>query len=93
MLYEVITLSALAMGFSIVLFEGALSTWSFRRPSESHLLAPLSQVMVALLVAYLLLRGVDLTLRGAWGPAFAGDLKGNMFWLEQLLFAVPLFVV
>ena len=86
-------LSAVAMGFSIVLFEAALSAWGFRRPSENHLLAPLSRVMVWTLSLYLIVRVVDLTVRGAWGPAFAGDLPGNMFWVETLLYAVPIFVL
>ena len=32
-------------------------------------------------------------MRGALGNAFAGDLRGNMFLLETLLFAVPLAIL
>jgi Ni/Fe-hydrogenase subunit HybB-like protein len=86
-------ISALAMGFAIVLWEGTLSAWGFMQKSERHLLAPLGRMITWLLGGYLLLRVVDLTVRGAWGPAFAGDLAGNFFWLEQALFALPLWIL
>lgn len=86
-------LSAVTMGFSIVLFEASFVTVGFRRPSESHLLQGLSRGIVGLLSAFLLLRFAELLLRGKLGLAFAFDFASLMFWLETALFVVPLVVL
>lgn len=85
-------ISAITFGFSIVMFEGALSAWGFKRPSERSLLKPLTKVMMGTLSVYLIIRVIDLTVRDAWAPAFAGDLPGNMFWVENLLYVAPLVI-
>jgi Ni/Fe-hydrogenase subunit HybB-like protein len=36
---------------------------------------------------------VDLSVRGAWGYAFAGTLDALMFWVEMALFIMPLVVL
>lgn len=81
--------SAIAMGFSIVMFEASLSALGFRRLLETPLLAKLSRIVAGILVFYLVVRFADLVLRGQLGLAFAGDLQGNMFWVETLLYAAP----
>jgi Ni/Fe-hydrogenase subunit HybB-like protein len=40
-------------------------------------------------VVYLVIRFLDVIFRGALGLAFAGNLQGNMFILENVLFVVP----
>lgn len=85
--------SALTMGFSIVMFEASLAAWGFRRPLETPLLARLSYVVSGMLAFYLTLRFADLLGRGDLGLAFAGDLQGNMFWVENLLYALPLAIL
>ena len=42
---------------------------------------------------YLAIRFADLIFRGQLGLAFAGDLRGNMFWLENLLHLAPLLIL
>lgn len=86
-------LSAVTMGFSIVLFEASFVTVGFRRPSESHLLQGLSRGIVGLLSVFLLVRFAELLLRGKLGLAFAFDFASLMFWLETALFVVPLVVL
>jgi len=86
-------LTAMMLGFSIVIFEGSLATVGLRQPSESHLHRGLITVIRGLLAAYLLVRFGDLIFRGALGGAFAGDLQGNMFLLETLLFVLPLVIL
>ncbi|RKZ35525.1 MAG: hypothetical protein DRQ37_06195 [Gammaproteobacteria bacterium] len=81
------------MGFSIVIFEASFSALGFKRPTESKLMAGLAQGIVWLLGAWLVLRFGDLAVRGALGNAFAGDLRGNMFLLETLLFVIPLAIL
>lgn len=86
-------LSAVTMGFSIVLFEASFVTVGFRRPSESHLLQGLSRGIVGLLSVFLLVRFAELLLRGKLGLLFAFDFASLMFWLETALFVVPLVVL
>lgn len=86
-------LSAITMGFSIVVFEASLATLGFKRPSETPLLTGLGRAIQWLLIAWLVLRVADLLFRGHLGLAFAGDLRGNMFLLETLLFVVPLVIL
>lgn len=85
--------SALTMGFSIVIFEASLSAWGFRRPLETPLLTRLSYIVSGMLGFYLVVRFADLLIRGELGLAFAGDLQGNMFWVENLLYALPMVIL
>lgn len=86
-------LTAMAMGFSIVIFEASLVTVGFRRHSETHLLKGLGKVVQALLAVFLILRFSDLVMRDALLGAFAGNLKSNMFLLEIALFIIPLLIL
>lgn len=82
-------ISAVAMGFSVVMFEAALAAAGLRRPLETPLLAKLARIVAGMLAVYLLVRFTDLTVRGQLALAFAGDFKSLMFWLENLLYAAP----
>lgn len=86
-------LSAVTMGFSIVLFEASFVTVGFKRPSESHLLKGLSLAIIGLLGAFLVVRFGELLLRGKLGLAFAFDFASLMFWIETALFIVPLVIL
>jgi Ni/Fe-hydrogenase subunit HybB-like protein len=86
-------LTALTMGFSIVIFEASLSSVGFRRGSESHLLAGLGRAIIGLLGAFLVVRFVALVVQGKLGLIFAGDFASLMFLLETVLFVVPLVVL
>ncbi|WP_455197395.1 Ni/Fe-hydrogenase cytochrome b subunit [Kaarinaea lacus] len=86
-------LSAVLMGYAIVPFEGILATLGFKRPSETPLLGKLSRFALVILIAYLVIRLGDLTLRGAWGYAFEGTLDAFMFWVEMALYFVPLVIL
>ncbi|HUI94169.1 MAG TPA: Ni/Fe-hydrogenase cytochrome b subunit [Xanthobacteraceae bacterium] len=79
--------SAILMGYSVVMLEAAVVTQSFDLPSEHQLLSRLSRVVGWLTVAWLVVRWADLIGRGAADLAFAGDLKATMFWIENVLFA------
>jgi len=86
-------LTALAMGFSIVIFEASMVTVGFKRHSETHLLKGLGKVIQTLLAVFLILRFGDLIMRDALSSAFSGTFKANMFLLESLLFIVPLVIL
>ncbi len=86
-------LSAITMGFSIVVFEGSLSSLRFRTTGERPLLEKLGPIIVGMLVAYLVVRFGQLLLSGSLGRAFAGDTRSLAFWIENLLYLVPVVVL
>ncbi len=86
-------LTALTMGFAVVVFEASFSSVGFRRPSETPLLAGLGKGIVGLIIAYLVVRFGEIILRGKLGLIFVGDLASLMFILETALFVFPLMVL
>lgn len=82
-------ISALLMGYAIVPFESILSSKGLKRPMETPLLAKISRVAWIVALLYLVIRVGDLTYRGAWGLAFTANLDALMFWIEMMLFIIP----
>lgn len=83
-------LSAITMGYSMVIFEAIISALTFRRPMEIKLLQGISAIISNLIGLYLVLRFGDLVWREELRLAFKGDLKGNMFLIENLLLIFPM---
>ncbi len=86
-------LTALIMGFSIVIFEASTSAVGFGRESESPLLAKLGKVIIGLLVAFLAIRLIVLMTQGKLGLIFGFDFASLMFLLEMALFVIPVFIL
>lgn len=86
-------MTAITVGYAIVIFESTFSAIGFRRPFELTILARLSKVMWALLLVYLVLRLGDIVLRGALGEAFKPNVMALMFWVEMLFFALPAWIL
>jgi Ni/Fe-hydrogenase subunit HybB-like protein len=86
-------MTALTIGFGVVIFEACLSSSGFKRPLEMHLLGKLSKVMLGMLVAYLVVRFADLAYRGALGYMFELNIEAFMFWIENALFITPLVIL
>ncbi len=86
-------ISAITMGYTVVIFESTLSALGLKRPFETDMLAKLSLVIPILLVIFLVVRFGDLLMRGELGLAFSGTLQGNMFLLENILHIVPLVIL
>ncbi|MDA8432086.1 MAG: Ni/Fe-hydrogenase cytochrome b subunit [Nitrospiraceae bacterium] len=86
-------ISAITMGYAIVIFESIMSAVSFRREIETPILSKLSAFIPPLIGAYLVVRFGDLVVRGSLGEAFSGGLKGIMFLIENLLYVVPLVIL
>jgi len=80
-------MTALAMGYGVVMFEATVVSNSFGLPSEQPLLSKLSVVVGWLLAAFLVVRFVDLAIGDAMSDAYKGDLIAWLFWIENLLFA------
>jgi len=83
-------MTAILLGFAVVIFEASLVSVGFKRPGETSILARLSRIMYWTLAAYMAVRVGDLVWRGVLGAAFAPTLEALMFWVEMLAFAAPL---
>jgi len=86
-------LTAITMGYAVVLFETCVASSAYRRKIEMHLLTPLSKVMLGFLAAYLVVRLGDVVVRGALPRAFAVSLEAVMFWIEMACFVAPLVLI
>lgn len=85
--------TALAMGYSVVILEATLVTNAFSLPSEQRLLGKLSPIVAWLLIGFLALRFIDIMSRGYLPLAFAGDLNSLLFWIETLLFGAAAWIL
>ncbi|MBK8759000.1 MAG: Ni/Fe-hydrogenase cytochrome b subunit [Sulfuritalea sp.] len=86
-------LSAITMGYAVVLFESCLTSSAYRRKLETHMLTPLAKIMLGFLAVYLIVRVGDLLVRGALPKAFVPSVEALMFWLEMLSFIAPLILI
>jgi len=84
--------SALAMGYGVVMVEATVVSNTFALPSEHALISKLSTVVGCIMAGWLVLRWGDLIYRGAVQLAFVGNLKTAMFWLENALFLAAVLV-
>jgi Ni/Fe-hydrogenase subunit HybB-like protein len=78
-------ISAVAVGFAMVIVESRLSAKAFKRHLEMPLLSDIGRILVAILSVYGIVRIWDLVSRGVLGEAFSGSYEGNMFLLEMVL--------
>jgi Ni/Fe-hydrogenase subunit HybB-like protein len=86
-------LTAITMGYAVVLFESCLTSSAYRRKLETHMLTPLAKVMLGFLAVYLVVRVGDLVVRGSLGKAFVPSVEALMFWLEMACFIAPLILI
>ncbi len=86
-------LTAIIIGYGVVLFESCVAASSYRRKIETHLLNPMAKIMLGVLAVYLVVRVGDLVLRGALGEAFKPSFAALAFWVENLCFIAPFFLI
>ncbi len=86
-------ISCLGMGYAMVVIESTLSSRAFGSQRETGMLASLSGVMVPVLAVFLLLRIGDVVFRGQLSLALSLGRITIMFWLELLLFAIPMIML
>ncbi len=86
-------LTAITMGYAVVLFESCLTSSAYRRKLETHMLTPLAKVMLGFLAVYVVVRVGDLLVRGALPKAFVPSVEALMFWLEMACFIAPLILI
>lgn len=83
-------ISALVMGFSIVIFEASLTTAGLKQPSETPLLAGLGKIILWMLAGFLIVRFAVLAFQGKLGLIFAGNFSSLVFIIETILFIIPI---
>ena len=86
-------ISAIMMGFGMVIFESMFSSVHLKRPLETSLLSKLSGVIPKLLIVFLIIRFGDLIFKGKLGLIFSFNLQSLMFIIENLLFIYPLIIL
>jgi Ni/Fe-hydrogenase subunit HybB-like protein len=79
-------LSCIAMGYAVVVFESALSSWLFKRKADTEMLSDLARSVLPLTMIYVWLRAGDLAYRGQLGALFAFDRYSIMVLVEFGLF-------
>jgi len=75
-------LSAIAVGFPMVIFESILSSRSFKLAPETKVLSSIARYTPVLLGVYLAMKIGDLTLRNAWPYVLEGSLQSFMYIIE-----------
>jgi len=75
-------LSAMAVGFPMVMFESILASRSFRLKPEVGVLSSLARYTPILLGIYLAVKIIDLTNRGVWHYLWEGSLQSVMYMIE-----------
>jgi len=82
--------SAVAVGFAMVIFESTISSRNFGLPVEEEALAGMSHILVYILGVYLLIRLADVVIRGQAATIFSG--MGVLF-LSEIGFGVVIPIV
>lgn len=77
-------LSAFAVGYSMVIFEGYLAARSFKREFELNVLAPLGRIIPFLLTVYFATKLIDNVNRGAYHYLSEFNLQTVMFLIEVI---------
>lgn len=82
--------TCLAMGYAIVVFEAVFSKMAFGRKPEVSMLHTLQKIAAWIGPVFVAARLIDLGMRGQLGHATRLDLYGTMFWIENVLWLMPL---
>ncbi len=75
-------LSAIAVGYPMVIFESILASKAFGRKPEMHILSPLARFIPIFLGIYLIAKVSDLVIRDAYVYLFEGSFQSTMFLIE-----------
>jgi len=86
-------LTALIIGFAVVIYESLFASVAFRLPQETPLLSKLATVTFWCLLLFMVVRIEDVNLRGYLPLAFDGSLVSNMFLLENGFLLTGLFLL
>ncbi len=83
-------MACLAMGYAIVVFESVFSSVAFGRNPEIPMLINLQKIAAWGGLVFIAVRVADLAYSGNLRYAARLDLYGTMFWIETVLWILPL---
>ena len=83
-------LSCLTMGYSIVVFESTFSSLAFKRELETPMLKNIQKIAAWGGLLFVLVRFADIAMQGKLQYVSKLDLYGTMFWIETVLWLLPL---
>jgi Ni/Fe-hydrogenase subunit HybB-like protein len=86
-------ITAIGMGFAIVIFESLYSSLIMRRPYETPMLSRIARGIPWLLAIFFVIRFTDLLWRDTIMSVFQFNLKGLMFWIENIFFVHAIYVM
>jgi len=86
-------LTAVFMGFAMVVFEATISSRVYELSDETSILSKIGHIMVYVLGFYLIVRFQNIFMRGYMDEAFSGSFLGNMFLLENLMLIIGLVIL
>ncbi len=82
-------ITAILMGYGMVIFESLWASISLKRPLETDMLGKLSKLIPWVTGLYLIIRFGDLMARGELITAVSGGFLSSMFIIETVLFLIP----
>ncbi len=87
-------MTALCMGYAVVILEATLAAVGFARDvrEELPLLTKMGNIVAAVMLMFMVLRFGDIFDRGEFHRLSELNLQGVMFWIETALFAFPILV-
>ncbi len=84
-------LSAIAVGFPMVIFESTYAAWSLKLKPETHVLSALARYIPPLLSIYLAFKVGDMLIRESYVHLTDGTVQSTMFIIEMVFgVVVPL---
>jgi len=86
-------LSAIMVGFPMVVFESVLASRSFKLKPETKVLGSIARYTPFLLGIYLALKIGDITIREVWPYVIKFDTPSIMWWVEMLVGVVAPLVI
>jgi len=86
-------LSAIAVGYPMVVFESMIASRSLKRKAEMEVLTPLARFMPVLIGIYLVFKLGDMVARGTYMYLFDGTLQSNSFLVEIIFGLILPFVL
>jgi Ni/Fe-hydrogenase subunit HybB-like protein len=86
-------ISAVTMGYAMVVFESVYSSIGLKRAIETSILSKLSAIIPVLIITFLFIRFVDLIWRGEIALMLKGDFKSIIFIIENICFIYPAIIL
>ena len=86
-------ITAFTMGYAIVVFESTFSSLALGRKVEFRILKPVQKIAAWGSLAFVIIRVGDVIFRGQIGLMFVFDTQGTMFWIENVLFVIPVLLL